>query len=72
MSFCHKLKFCNLYIFGLDILNLDYFFQKMHSLKYQMFTTPGFKDVGVRNQGWLQKLTCFKNILGYYQVHSLY
>ena len=53
LSLCHKLLFSNHYIFGTKCRR-PYIFQTMNSvksnnlsLKYQMFTTSGSKDIGV-------------------------
>ena len=52
MSFCHKLKFVHLYIFAIQCRR-PFIFQTINyvrsnglSLKYQRFTSSGWKDIG--------------------------
>ena len=65
MSFCHKLKFSNSFIYAsLDLPKLDYLTNRIHSLKYQRSTTSGSKDkvfikpkfVGVAKTMFLQEI----------------
>ena len=62
MSFCHKLKFSNPYIFETWLCKASIFptliiwSYRVHTLKYQRFITLGCKDIGIRKSVFVQKL----------------
>ena len=61
LSFCHKLKFPNPYIYGTWCCRLLIFQTKIiwcnriHSLKYLRSTTLDFRDIGVRKSEFVTK-----------------
>ena len=61
LSFCHKLKFSNPYIYGTWCCRLLIFQTKIiwcnriHSLKYIRYTTLGCRNIGIRKSEFVSK-----------------
>ena len=55
LSLCHKLFYKSLYFCNTIFQNMNSFISNNLSLKYQKFTTIGFKDIGIWNFEFVKK-----------------
>ena len=76
MRFWHKIKMSNPQIFQIwwfkcwIFQTYNIWSNRIHSLKYQRFTTLGKKDMGLKNQSLRQKLNSFAPLILEHEINN--